>query len=142
MFQTHLLGREIVMTADIEILEDLLPTYLDCCIRETLRLYPAAPQLTRVACCDFFLKEYRISAGVVVLIDIVTMQREPVIWGDDALEYRPERFSPEESQGRPSLAWIPFGMGAKVCLGGRLAISDGVCGDYCKSGCFCQHDVT
>ena len=44
--------------------------------------------------------------------------------GNDTSTFRPERFSPEETKGRPSIAHIPFGGGPRQCVGMRLAIME------------------
>jgi cytochrome P450 len=38
------------------------------------------------------------------------------------MEFRPERFTEEESKGRPSSAYMPFGIGPRMCLGNRFSI--------------------
>ncbi|KAK1217293.1 hypothetical protein PQX77_020031 [Marasmius sp. AFHP31] len=80
--------------------------YLDAICRETLRLYTPAPRVTRqatqtavvplsnpVRCTDgSAINEITLPAGTTVLIDILNANRNPELWGPDALEWKPERW--------------------------------------------------
>ena len=54
-------------------------------------------------------------------IDIESIQRSPVYWGEDVLKFHPERFLTENGQIRSSLiepessAWMPFALGSMKC---------------------------
>lgn len=98
--------------------------YLDLCVKETLRLYPALSFTTRRAARDTALGGYYVPAGAVVAASVTNLHRDPAVWGPDAGEFRPERW--EEGDGGleaslPKGAYIPFGLGPRVCLGMRLA---------------------
>lgn len=43
----------------------------------------------------FFLDGHLITEGTRVSIPIYSIQRDPKIWGDDANEFRPERWNPD-----------------------------------------------
>ncbi|KAL1728462.1 cytochrome P450 [Schizophyllum commune] len=80
--------------------------YLDAVCRETLRLYPPAPQLLRRVKKDVVLpfskpiigedgrevSEVLVPAGTVVVIAIMNANRNKEIWGEDADEWKPERW--------------------------------------------------
>ncbi|KAL0062020.1 hypothetical protein AAF712_011098 [Marasmius tenuissimus] len=80
--------------------------YLDAVCRETLRLYGPAPRVTRestqdaivpfttpVRCTDgSVINEITLPARTKVHIDIVNANRNPELWGPDALEWKPERW--------------------------------------------------
>lgn len=58
-------------------------------------------------------------------MSFTNLHRDPSIWGADANEFRPERW--EEAPGGlesvlPKCAYMPFGMGGRMCLGMRLAL--------------------
>lgn len=99
--------------------------YLDLCVKETLRLYPAISFTTRRAARDTVLGGYFVPQNSVVAASVTNLHRDPAVWGPDAGEFRPERW--EEVDGGlesvlPKGAYIPFGMGARVCLGMRLSL--------------------
>ncbi|KAF5351591.1 hypothetical protein D9758_007265 [Tetrapyrgos nigripes] len=80
--------------------------YLDAVCRETLRLYPPVANLGRIANEDAVLPlskpiigrdgnkitEVYIPKGTSVLMSFINSNRNPEIWGPDALEWKPERW--------------------------------------------------
>ncbi|KAK2758922.1 hypothetical protein CKAH01_16750 [Colletotrichum kahawae] len=68
---------------------------------EALRLYPPIKRI------------YRESAVGVVAADIESMHHDFRIWGDDALNFRPSRFSKLTQDQKD--AYMPFGVGRNVC---------------------------
>lgn len=46
-------------------------------------------------------------------------------WGQDCLEYKPERFLDGSSSKVPAGAYTPFLMGPRVCLGQQMALLEG-----------------
>lgn len=93
--------------------------YLDQVLQETLRLYPPAwigPRRTRAA---FALHGHEIPAGTQVAYCSWVTHRLPEQWAHpDAFD--PERFSPARAQGIAPGAYVPFGRGARICIGRRL----------------------
>lgn len=101
--------------------------YLDLCVKEALRLYPAISFTTRRAARDTALGGYFVPQNSVVAASVTNLHRDPAVWGPDAGEFRPERW--EEVDGGlestlPKGAYIPFGMGSRVCLGMRLSLME------------------
>ncbi|XP_043700874.1 cytochrome P450 734A1-like isoform X2 [Telopea speciosissima] len=92
-------------------------------INETLRLYPPAIATIRRAKADVELGGYKIPRGTEILVPILAVHHDPVLWGHDVTEFNPGRFS--EGVGRAAkhpMAFIPFGLGARTCIGQNLAI--------------------
>ncbi|XP_042520853.1 cytochrome P450 734A1-like [Macadamia integrifolia] len=105
--------------------KDALPKLkmLSMIINETLRLYPPAIATIRRAKADVELGGYKIPRGTEILVPILAVHHDPALWGHDATEFNPVRFS--EGVGRAAkhpMAFIPFGLGARTCIGQNLAI--------------------
>eukprot|EP00941_MAST-03F_sp_MAST-3F-sp1_P005326 g5326.t1 len=67
--------------------------YLHAVLHETLRLHPSVPSDFKVAYQDDVLPDNTtILAGSKVEFSIYCMGRDPHIWGDDSLVFRPERW--------------------------------------------------
>ena len=49
------------------------------------------------------------------------LHHDPAVYGEDANEFRPERFLDGGWEKLPSNAWKPFGTGARACIGRALA---------------------
>ncbi|KAK8462201.1 hypothetical protein SEVIR_1G168600v4 [Setaria viridis] len=97
---------------------------------EVLRLYPPAPNMQRQALEDVVVaaaaEDKPLGGGAVVIprgtnmwVDVVAMHRDAALWGDDAHEFRPERFARDPVQGgcRHRMGFLPFGFGGRICVG-------------------------
>ena len=89
--------------------------YLTACLNESQRLTPSAVGFIRWLRNDTQLGDYLIPAGTAVLPNIYLTHRDKAIFGEDALEYRPERWAEGRKYG-PS-EFLPFGGGARACVG-------------------------
>jgi cytochrome P450 len=92
-------------------------------IDETLRLYPPAPFLGREAIGDDELGGKRIKAGTQIIISPWIVQRHQTIWHEPDL-FAPDRFSPELRERIPRGAFIPFGLGPRICIGQTFAMQE------------------
>ncbi|OUZ99486.1 Cytochrome P450 [Macleaya cordata] len=97
--------------------------YLHAALTETLRLYPAVPVDGKCAEIDDVLPDgYRLKKGDGVYYMAYAMGRMTYIWGEDAEDFRPERwlndgvFRPESS-----FKFIAFHAGPRICLGKDFA---------------------
>ncbi|MBA2386484.1 MAG: cytochrome P450, partial [Acidimicrobiia bacterium] len=91
-------------------------------MHETTRLHPAGAIAPREAAVDLTLGGYRISKGTLILWSAHLAGRDPVAW-TDPLVFDPDRFvDPDpEQQALSDVAWVPFGRGARNCIGFALA---------------------
>jgi cytochrome P450 family 135 len=67
------------------------------------------------------LAGHTMPAGTLLLPSIIGIQTDPKMWGPDAGYFRPERWL---SGDQPTYAWIPFGGGARRCLGATFALTE------------------
>ncbi|KAL6902201.1 hypothetical protein ACP4OV_005077 [Aristida adscensionis] len=92
-------------------------------VQETLRLYPAGAFVSRQALQDLTFGGVHIPKGVNIYIPVSTMHLDAKLWGPDVKDFNPERFS--DAQARPQLyAYLPFGAGARTCLGQGFAMAE------------------
>ncbi|KAL9890828.1 cytochrome P450 6d5 isoform 1-T1 [Glossina fuscipes fuscipes] len=96
--------------------------YLDLCIKETIRKYPALPILNRECTNDYQLpnSELVIKKGTPVIISLFGIHRDAKYF-PEPLRYNPERFS-EENPTFDSIAYMPFGEGPRHCIAQRMGL--------------------
>jgi cytochrome P450 len=99
--------------------------YTRMVIEESMRLYPPAPFMAREPIEDDVICGHDVPKGSHVAINPWVVHRHRRLW-DDPLRFDPERFSPERSAGRPRFAYLPFGGGPRVCIGGSFAMMEAV----------------
>ncbi|XP_042495900.1 cytochrome P450 734A1-like [Macadamia integrifolia] len=95
---------------------------LSMIVNETLRLYPPAIATIRRAKADVELGGYKIPRGTELLVPILAVHHDQSLWGHDVNEFNPARFSEGVTQAaNHPMAFIPFGLGARTCIGQNLA---------------------
>ncbi|KAI7353522.1 cytochrome P450 [Hortaea werneckii] len=109
--------------------------YIQHVLHETLRLYQPVPLNSRVAVRDTVLplgggaggtSPVAVRKGQQVLWNIYAMHRRQDLWGDDALDFRPERWEdPHRSRWvGGGFAFTPFSAGPRICLGQQYALTE------------------
>lgn len=91
-------------------------------MRETLRLHPAGVISPREAVADVTVGGWNIAKGTLILWSAHLAGRDPQAW-PDPLRFDPDRFvdlAPAQ-QALADAAWVPFGRGARNCIGFALA---------------------
>lgn len=98
--------------------------YTEKIIKESLRLYPPAWVLNgRQATEDTTIGDYHIPKGATIFISPYVLHRLPQYFAQPDL-FDPERFAPENEKLIPRYAYIPFGAGARVCIGNSFAMME------------------
>ncbi|XP_055616094.1 cytochrome P450 4c3-like isoform X2 [Toxorhynchites rutilus septentrionalis] len=95
--------------------------YLECCIKETLRLYPSIPLIARRLNEDVRIHDYTIPAGTTVMIVVYQLHRDSTVFSNPD-KFNPDNFLPENCHGRHPYAYIPFSAGPRNCIGQKFAI--------------------
>uniref|UniRef100_A0A2P2IVW4 Cytochrome P450 family protein n=1 Tax=Rhizophora mucronata TaxID=61149 RepID=A0A2P2IVW4_RHIMU len=99
--------------------------YLKAALSETLRLYPSVPEDSKHAVADDVLPDGTfVPAGSSVTYSIYAAGRMRSTWGEDCMEFRPERWlSPDGSKFvmHDSFRFVAFNAGPRICLGKDLA---------------------
>ncbi len=96
---------------------------LDRAIDEVLRLYPPAWIGPRRVVRDFEFAGVRVPAGLAISYSSWASHRLPDVW-EQPDAFRPERFEPEARARFPRGAYVPFGIGPRVCIGKRFGYTE------------------
>ncbi|ESK88812.1 cytochrome p450 [Moniliophthora roreri MCA 2997] len=139
--QTKLRREVLSVPTEMPTMEQLnaLP-YLDAVVREALRLYTPVTETDRVVLKDDVIPlnepftdkngvvhhELRVKKGQQVTIPIIALNRDKKLWGEDANEFKPERWEklPDSVSGIPGIVnnLMTFLGGAHACIGWRFSL--------------------
>ncbi|EOA14953.1 hypothetical protein CARUB_v10028299mg [Capsella rubella] len=116
-------GQESSSNDPMECLNKLV--YLHSALFETMRLYPPVP-IERVSPVktDVLPSGHKVEANSKILIFIYAVGKMRTIWGEDALEFKPERWISETGALRhvPAFKFLAFNAGPRNCLGKQIAM--------------------
>lgn len=116
---------DTVLAGRLPTLADLhqLP-YTEMVLKEAMRLYPPVWTLNlREATEDTTIGEYAVPKGSMVFIAPYVMHRQERYW-ENPTAFIPERFAPENEAEIPRYIYMPFGAGARVCIGNSFAMME------------------
>ncbi|KAI0833830.1 cytochrome P450 [Trametes gibbosa] len=140
--QQKLRNELLTIATDHPTIEELSSLrYLDSVLREVIRLYPVLPSSLRIATEDTLVPlgepvningqahdRIWVEKGTPIVISILAMNRDKSLWGEDAFEFKPERWDnlPETVSGIPGI-WannLTFMGGQHACLGYRFSLNE------------------
>jgi cytochrome P450 len=99
--------------------------YTEMIVSESMRLYPPAWVVGRLAIKDYEARGYVVPAGSLVLVSQYVMHRDARFFTDPE-RFDPARWTPEAKESRPAYSYFPFGGGARRCVGEGFAWMEGV----------------
>lgn len=104
--------------------------YLDAVVNESLRMYPVAVFLDRMCTERFELppavpgaKPFTVEKDMNVWIPVYGLQHDPKYF-ENPEKFDPERFLENSKAIANSGAFIPFGLGPRMCIGNRFALME------------------
>ncbi|TGO52740.1 hypothetical protein BCON_0136g00280 [Botryotinia convoluta] len=102
--------------------------YLNGVLRESLRLTPTAPLVSKRLVkgvsgekATLSRGKYKIEPTDKIIVLLGAVQQDPNVYGSDANEFKPERMMGDNFKNLPSAAWKPFGSGVRACIGRAFA---------------------
>ncbi len=117
---------ERVITGDVPTYQEVLQLpYIRMVLNEALRLWPTAPGIGLYAKEDTVIGgKYPIAKGDEIRIVLPELHRDKEAWGEDAEQFKPERFA--DPAAIPTHAYKPFGNGQRACIGMQFALHEAV----------------
>ncbi|EDS29591.1 cytochrome P450 4c21 [Culex quinquefasciatus] len=104
-----------------EVLKNL--EYTERVIKETLRLFPVAPLVSRQTTSPIELDGFHIPPGQILAMNFYTLHRRPDVWGPDPERFDPDRFLVDAVRERHPYAYLPFSGGFRICIGHKYAMN-------------------
>jgi cytochrome P450 len=98
--------------------------YTEMVLAESMRLYPPAWVIGRLAIKNYEVGDYIAEPGTLILMSQYVMHRDPRFF-PEPLRFDPERWTLEAKETRPQYAYFPFGGGARRCIGEGFAWMEG-----------------
>jgi cytochrome P450 len=90
-------------------------------LKESMRLYPPAPVLTRSVGRDLDIGGHRLKRGALIIMPIYAIHRHRALW-EDPDRFDPDRFLPEAEASHLRTQFMPFGFGPRTCIGMAFAM--------------------
>ncbi|ERM97993.1 hypothetical protein AMTR_s00117p00134960 [Amborella trichopoda] len=92
-------------------------------LHEVLRLYPPILLIVRETYKKINAGGLDFPPGIQLALPTIIIHHDRDLWGDDAKEFKPERFSDGVSNAaKHPLAFFPFGWGPRTCIGQNFAL--------------------
>src|SRR5262249_49003396 len=92
--------------------------------KESMRLYPPAYVIGRLAQREVTVGDIPVKKNDIVFVNVIGMHRRPELFADPE-RFEPERFLGEREKTIPRYAYLPFGAGPRVCIGNHFATMEG-----------------
>ncbi len=107
-------------------MEDLAALrYTEMVVSESMRMYPPAWVVGRLATRDYDVAGYRAPAGSLILMSLYVLHHDERYF-PDPYRFDPERWTPEAKESRPPFCYFPFGGGPRRCIGESFAWTEAI----------------
>jgi cytochrome P450 len=100
-------------------------TFIEMVLAESMRIFPPAYLIGRMALEDVTVGEWRVPKGAIVIVAEIVTHRD-ARWFPDPMRFDPMRFTAEAKAARPKFAYFPFGGGPRICIGESFAWTEGI----------------
>jgi cytochrome P450 len=100
-------------------------TFTEMVVAESMRMYPPAWAVSRLAIEDVMIGDWLVPAGAAAIASQAVTHRDPRWWPDPG-RFEPLRFTAEAKAARPKLSYFPFGAGPRICIGEGFASMEAV----------------
>lgn len=122
---TARLRAEVAALGDRPLTADDVPQlpWTEAVVKETMRIYPPAWVIGRESTKPVQIGGYTLPARATVLVPIDAMHHDPMRFAEPEA-FRPARWIDDAAPGRWD--YLPFGGGARVCVGNHFAIMEAV----------------
>lgn len=90
-------------------------------VKESMRLFPPVPMMSRQVVKATTLGGMRLHAGASVIVSIYALHRHRALW-ENPNAFDPTRFAPEKDKSISRYAYMPFGAGPRICIGMAFAM--------------------
>ncbi|XP_017006515.2 probable cytochrome P450 4ac1 isoform X1 [Drosophila takahashii] len=106
---------------DISVFQFNELVYLECVIKESLRMFPSVPFIGRTCVEESVVNGMVMPKDTQISIHIYDIMRDPRHFPNPN-QFQPERFLPENTVNRHPFAFVPFSAGQRNCIGQKFAI--------------------
>ncbi|WP_201980142.1 cytochrome P450 [Hymenobacter rubidus] len=121
----------VIQTEMAAVLAGRTPTFDDLprlgaalyAVQETMRCYPPAWMVDRVALADDEYQGLRIPKGTLFSLYFHGLHHDAKYWPAPE-EFRPGRFAPGPARAVQANAYVPFGGGPRLCIGMQFALTE------------------
>jgi len=95
-------------------------TYINQIIKESMRMNTPGPFAARLVDEEVDISGYKLAKGTTLFYPLSAIHKNSEYWPEPE-KFDPERFTPEKVKKMNPLSYCPFGLGARICPGERLA---------------------